>query len=147
MQDRLAKALLDSQADAIIATDRDGLITAWNPGATRIFGFTEAEARGRSLDIIVPEHLRARHWEGFHTVMKTGESRYGHGDLLSVPAVRKDDVGISVEFTVTPLYDEAGAMDGMATVLRDVSKRFGEVRDLRRRVKELEVADSRRPQG
>ena len=140
MHDRLAKALLESAADAIIATDREGLITAWNPGATRIFGFAEAEALGQSLDIIIPERLRARHWDGFHEVMKTGESRYGHGDLLSVPAIRKDGAGISVEFTVTPLHDAAGAMDGMAAVLRDISKRFGETRDLRRRVKELEAA-------
>ena len=51
----LGVALLNSASDAIIATDREGLITFWNPGAERIFGFTSGEAIGRSLDLIVPK--------------------------------------------------------------------------------------------
>ena len=86
----LGEALLHSASDAIIATDRDGHITFWNPGAERIFGFTAAEAIGQSLDLIIPENLRARHWSGFRHTMATGTSRYGHGDLLSVPGLTKD---------------------------------------------------------
>src|SRR5436305_791945 len=86
----LGDALLNSGSDAIIATDRDGRITFWNPGAERIFGFTAEEAAGQSLDLIVPENLRARHWAGFRHTMETGTSRYGHGDLLSVPGLTKD---------------------------------------------------------
>jgi PAS domain-containing protein len=83
----LAEALLHSASDAIIATDRDGRITFWNPGAERIFGFTAGAANGQSLDLIIPENLRARHWSGFRHTMETGTSRYGHGDLLSVPGL------------------------------------------------------------
>lgn len=60
------------------------LIRVWNPGAERIFGHRADEAMGQSLDLIIPERLRARHWEGFRRVMTIGESHYGEGDLLSV---------------------------------------------------------------
>jgi hypothetical protein len=60
---------------------------------------------GQSLDLIVPERQRARHWAGYREVMSTGESQYGHGELLSVPSIRKDGARISVEFTIFPLKD------------------------------------------
>ena len=82
------------------------MINFWNPGATRIFGFTADEAIGQSLDLIIPPNLRARHWEGFNRVMATGESHYGHGDLLSVPALTKSGQRISVEFTIAMLKDQ-----------------------------------------
>ncbi|MFZ5733281.1 MAG: PAS domain-containing protein [Pseudomonadota bacterium] len=129
----LADALLHSPADAIIATDRDGLITFWNPGATRIFGHSAAEAIGQSLDLIIPENQRARHWAGYNEVMATGQSRYSEGATLSVPALHKDGKRISLEFTITPLKDSAGRMTGMASVLRDVTARFEELRALRKK--------------
>ena len=130
----LGEALLHSASDAIIATDRDGHITFWNPGAERIFGFTAAAAIGQSLDLIIPENLRARHWSGFRHTMATGTSRYGHGDLLSVPGLTKDGRKISVEFTILLLSDAAQAVTGTVAVLRDVTKRFEEVRELKRRL-------------
>src|SRR5215207_6675224 len=48
------------------------------------------KAVGQSLDLIIPERQHARHWDGYREVMRTGESRYDHGDLLSVPSIRKD---------------------------------------------------------
>src|SRR4051794_27057795 len=131
---QLGGAVLHSMSDAIIASDRDGRITFWNPGAERIFGFSRPEAMGQSLDLIIPERLRGRHWAGYAEVMRTGESRYGHGDLLSVPSMRKDGAPISVEFTIVPLKDENGRMAGMAAVLRDVTARFQEMKDLRRKL-------------
>jgi PAS domain S-box-containing protein len=130
----LGEALLHSASDAIIATDRKGRITFWNPGAERIFGFTAAEAIGQSLDLIVPENLRARHWSGFRHTMATGTSRYGHGDLLSVPGLTKDGRKISVEFTIVLLRDGAQETTGTVAVLRDVTKRFEEMRELKRRL-------------
>ena len=135
MSDQLGKALLASTSDAIVVTDRDGRITFWNPGAERIFGFAANEAAGKSLDLIIPENLRARHWEGFHHVMKTGVSRYGDGDLLSVPGLAKDGRRISVEFTIVMLRDGADVA-GTVAVMRDVTKRFEEVRELRRKLAE-----------
>jgi PAS domain S-box-containing protein len=128
----LADAVLTTTADAIVATDHAGIITFWNPGARRIFGFAEQEALGRSLDIIIPENLRKRHWDGYHRAMATGESRYGAADLLAVPALRKDGQRISVEFTIVMLRDAGGAVVGIAAILRDVSKTFEELRRLRR---------------
>ena len=130
----LGEALLYSASDAIIATDREGKITFWNPGAERIFGFTAADANGQSLDLIIPENLRARHWSGFRHTMETGTSRYGHGDLLSVPGLTKDGRRISVEFTIVLLLSETQAVTGTVAVMRDVTKRFEELRELKRRL-------------
>jgi PAS domain S-box-containing protein len=135
--DLLAQALLSTRSDAIVVADRDGVIRFWNPGAERIFGHTPDEAIGRSLDLIIPERLRERHWHGYRHTVATGESRYGEGDVLSVPALRKDGATISVEFTILPLHDESGAMAGMAAVMRDVTTRFDELRKLRRQLAEL----------
>ena len=129
---RLGLALLNSPAEAIAYSDREGIIRFWNAGAERVFGFTADEALGQSLDIIIPDRQRQRHWDGYDQVMKTGESRYGSGDLLSVPATRKDGSRISVEFTIVPLKDTGGAMQGMAAVMRDVTARFDELKTLRR---------------
>jgi len=132
--DMLARALLGTSSDAIIAADKDGIVRFWNPGAERIFGYTSEDAIGQSLDIIIPERLRKRHWDGYQQVMQGGESRYGHGDILAVPSIRKDGAGISVEFTIVPLTDEAGRLNGVAAIMRDVTKRFEEVRALKRKL-------------
>lgn len=136
-EDQLAKALLSARSDAIVAADRDGVIRFWNPGAERIFGHASTEAIGRSLDLIIPERLRRRHWDGFRETVATGRSRYGEGDLLSVPALRKDGATISVEFTIVPLKTETGAMTGMVAIMRDVTRRFEEMRQLKRKLAEF----------
>jgi len=136
LDDLLGEAILSMRSDAIVAADSNGVVRFWNPGAERLFGHSADEAMGRSLDLIIPERLRGRHWEGFQRVMATGESRYGEADLLSVPALRKDGVTISVEFTVVPLRSE-GRIVGMAAIMRDVTKRFEETRALKRKLSEL----------
>ncbi len=130
----LSAALLAGQSEAIIASDARGVIRFWNPGAERMFGYTAAEAIGRSLDVIIPEALRKRHWDGYERVMRTGQSRYGAGDVLAVPGQRKDGTRISLEFTITPLRGADGSLKGMGAVLRDVTARFEELRRLRRQV-------------
>ena len=139
--EQLPKAILSTRSDAIIAADRDGIIRFWNPGAERIFGHAGNEATGRSLDLIIPERLRQRHWDGFRRTMETGQSRYGEGDLLSVPAVRKDGTTISVEFTIVPLKTETSRIGGMIAIIRDVTQRFEEMRRLRQRVAEATKPD------
>ena len=133
----MAEALLASRSDAIIATDRDGIIRHWNAGAERIFGHTAAEAVGESLDLIIPEGLRRRHWEGFHRTMKTGQSRYGEGDVLAVPGLRKDGSRVSLEFTIAPIRGTSGEWVGVAAILRDVTGRFEELKALRRQVAQM----------
>ena len=132
----IARALLDGEADAVVACDRDGVVRFWNAGAVRIFGFRVEEAVGQSLDLIIPERLRARHWDGWRHTLATGKSRYAGGDTLSVPALRKDGAQISVEFTITPLRGADGAITGLAAVMRDVTARFEELKALRRQVRE-----------
>lgn len=124
-------------ADAVVYADREGRIRYWNGGATRIFGFGEAEALGTSLDLIIPQRLQTRHWQGYREVMAGRDSRYGEGALLAVPAVHKDGRQISVEFTIVPFHDGAGAVIGIAAVLRDVTARFEETRALRRELAAL----------
>ena len=131
-----SEAILSMRSDAIIAADREGVIHFWNSGAGRLFGYSPDEAISRSLDFIIPERLRQRHWNGYRRVMETGKSRYGESDVLSVPAVRKDGTIISVEFTVVPLQN-AGRMIGMVAIMRDVTSRFNEMRVLKRKLAEL----------
>jgi PAS domain S-box-containing protein len=140
--DLIAKAILRSSSDAIVAADRDGIIGFWNPGATRIFGHAENEAIGQSLDLIIPERLRQRHWDGYRRTMETGESRYGAGELLAVPATRRDGATVSIEFTIVPLHDADGRMTGIVSVMSDATARFEEMRNLRRK-----LAEAARPAG
>jgi PAS domain S-box-containing protein len=132
----LAHALLAASGDAIVASDRDGVIRFWNPGAVRIFQYRADEALGQSLDLIIPERLRARHWSGYRSFMATGRSRYGEGDLLAVPGVRKDGTRLSLEFTIVALQGADGRIDGVAALMRDVTARFEETRELRRKLAE-----------
>jgi PAS domain S-box-containing protein len=132
--DRIGEAVLSTQSDAIIEAGRDGIIGFWNPGAERIFGFTSNEAIGQSLDLIIPERLRQRHWVGFEQTLRTGKSRYGAGDVLAVPALHKNGATISVEFTVVTLRNEKDEMTGIIAIIRDVTKRFEEMRNLKRKL-------------
>lgn len=125
-------ALANSRAEAILAVDRAGAITFWNPGAERIFGFSAQEALGASLDLIIPEALRARHNAGFEQAMASGATRYGDGDLLSVPAIRKDGGRLSAQFTVSFVKTAEGSVAGMVAILRDGSKTYEELKNLRR---------------
>jgi PAS domain S-box-containing protein len=129
---RFCRELVTGTADAIIYADSEGVIRFWNGGAARVFGFAENEAMGQSLDLIIPESLRERHWHGFDQTMRTGESRYGAGDILAVPALRKDGRRISVEFTILPFHGDDGKIAGIAAILRDVTARFEQTRALQR---------------
>jgi PAS domain S-box-containing protein len=131
------RELVARSADAIVYADNEGLIRFWNAGAARIFGFAEAEAVGQSLDLIIPQSLRERHWQGFDATMRTGESRYGAGEILAVPALRKDGTRISVEFTIVPFRGDGGRMVGIAAILRDVTTRFEQTRALQRELAAL----------
>jgi PAS domain S-box-containing protein len=130
----LAIEIVANAPDGVLYTDRAGIILLWNGGCERIFGFTAIEAVGHSLDIIIPNNLRARHHKGHAETMRTGDTKYGDGDLLSVPALRKDGTRISVEFSIIPFRDENGAITGMAAIMRDVTKRFEEIKSLRKQV-------------
>ncbi|HJZ30999.1 MAG TPA: PAS domain-containing protein [Hyphomicrobiaceae bacterium] len=123
---------LANTPDGILFADATGVIRFWNAGCERMFGYTAGEAIGQSLDIIIPETLRARHWQGFAHTVRTGQSRYAAGDVLAVPASRKDGSRLSVEFSIVPFRDAENRLIGMGAVMRDVSKRFEETKALRK---------------
>jgi PAS domain S-box-containing protein len=133
--------LVNAIGDAVIVSDASGAITLWNPAAQRMFGFTPEEALGKSLDLIIPERLRGRHWEGYEKTMATGQTKYGH-DLLKVPAVDKEGRAMSIAFTVALLHSEQGDLTGIVAIIRDETVRFAEERALRKRVAELEAKAS-----
>ena len=135
----LYRTLVDDGPDAIVVADRTGAIRLWNAAAARLFGYSAAEALGHSLDLIIPEPQRARHWEGYDRVMHTGSTRYG-SDLLKVPALHRDGRRLSLEFRFQLLRGEAGAVFGVAAFLRDATEAFNERKALRARVAALEAA-------
>jgi len=130
--------LVAAVGDAIIASDASGAILLWNPGAERMFGYTEAEALGTSLDLITPERLRNRHWEGYHKSMATGTTKYGN-DLLRVPATHKDGRAMSIAFTVAMLFGADQKVSAIVAIIRDETTRFNDERALKKRVAELEA--------
>jgi PAS domain S-box-containing protein len=136
--DQLYRRIVDEAQDAIIYADPEGTIRLWNAGAEVLFGYSADEALGQPLDLIIPERLRPRHWDGYHRVMQTGETKYGR-ELLSVPGIRKDGSRVSLEFSIALLRDEAGMPVGIAAILRDVTERFESDRALRQRLTELEA--------
>ena len=129
---------VQAAGDAIIAAGTDGSILVWNRAAERIFGYTEAEALGHALDLIIPERLRNRHWEGYRQVMRTGQTQYGT-EVLRVPAVHKDGRALSIALTVALLYSRDQQVQAIATIIRDETSRWKEERALRQRLAELEA--------
>ena len=130
--------LLEALADAVMVCDAQGAIVLWNPACERLFGHTEAEALGQSMDLIIPERLRKRHWEGYDKTMTTGITKYGH-DVLRVPAVDKQGNSLSIAFTVAMLYGANGKVSAIASIIRDETARFNDERALKKRVAELEA--------
>jgi PAS domain S-box-containing protein len=134
---KLCYSIVQQAPDAILFSDREGVIRLWNRGCELVFGFTEAEALGQSLDIIIPEKLRARHWEGYFKVMATGESAYGT-KLLSVPALHKDGRQLSCAFSIVMLKDENDTPTGVASIMRDVTDAWLREKGLKERIAQLE---------
>jgi PAS domain S-box-containing protein len=132
------KQLVEVIGDGVVVCDPKGVITYWNAAATRIFGFSEQEALGQSLDLIIPERQRQRHWDGYDKTMATGLTRYGN-DVLRVPALHKEGRPLSIAFTVALLRDAAGQVAAIVAAVRDESARFAEDRNLRKRLTELEM--------
>ena len=137
-QDSVCRWIVESTPDAVIFSDQDGIIRMWNKGAEAIFGYNAEEALGETLDIIVPEKMRERHWEGYFRVMKTGTTKYGK-DLLAVPGIRKDGSRVSLEFSVALIRDEDGVLLGVSAVIRDVTARWQKEREMKERIAALEA--------
>jgi len=146
MDTELYKELVEQAPEAILYCDREGLIRLWNRGAELIFGFSAAEAVGQSLDLIIPERLRGRHWEGYFKVMETGESRYGT-ELLTVPALHRDGRQLSCAFSIVMIRDATGQPLGVASIMRDGTAAFEREKAMKKRIAELEAQIAGAPQA
>jgi len=142
-QEWLSRQIVEKAADAIIFADGEGIIRLWNAGAEAIFGYPAAEALGQSLDLIVPEKLRKRHWEGYRKVMATGKTKYGK-ETLAVPAITKDDNRVSIEFTIVLVTNDSGEPLGTAAIIRDVTESFLKDKEIKKRLAELEEREKKR---
>jgi PAS domain S-box-containing protein len=136
VSDRVLAELVRHLADAVLIADGNGTIVFWNDAAERLFGWTAADAIGQTLDLIVPERLRNRHWEGWHRVMATGQTKYGES-LLEVPAQHREGRPLSIAFTVSLLTDSGGTVTGVAAVFRDDTARWQERRAQRDEIARL----------
>ncbi|MEJ7687349.1 MAG: PAS domain-containing protein [Variovorax sp.] len=132
--------LVAGAGDAIVVADAKGAISLWNAAAERIFGFTEADALGQSLDLIIPERQRNRHWDGFNKTMETAVTKYG-ADVLRVPALHKEGHTLSIAFTVSMLFSEDRKVSGIVAIVRDDTARFAEDRKMRARLAEFEAKE------
>lgn len=132
-------ALVECAGDAVIAANRDGALVFWNRAAERIFGHSAEEAVGQSLDLIIPDRFRQRHWDGWRETVATGRTKYA-ADVLRVPAQHKDGRRLSIAFTVVLLPSDSGNVDVIAAIVRDETQRWNEQEQLRRRLAECEKA-------
>ncbi|KAB0666572.1 PAS domain S-box protein [Oryzomonas japonica] len=144
--ERLCSTIIENANDAVMFSDSKGIIQFWNSGAERMFGYRSEEALGKSLDLIIPENLRQRHWDGYFRVMASGTSRYSV-EMLSAPALRKDGSRISTEFSMVVVTDTAGQVQGVAAIIRDVTARWQREREQKERIRELELLQKNAPQG
>ena len=131
------REIVENSQDAIVLTNADGVIQIWNLGANKMFGYSPEEAVGQTLDIIIPDRFRDSHWDGFNNTMATGHSKYEE-DMLSVPAIKKDGSRISIEFTIVMSKDGQGIPTGISAIIRDVSERRQQDKQMQDRVAELE---------
>lgn len=136
-------ALLVEQApDGVIFAGRDGVIRFWNAAAERIFGHAASRAIGQTLDIIIPESLRAAHWTGYDRALEAGATKY-RGQSLPTKALRADGTTIYVELSFEVVRGRDGAVLGALAHARDITERFERDRQMRRRLQELESAAGR----
>ena len=135
----LAERLLDGSPDAILICDPAGMVRYWNAAAERIFGFPVTEVLGESMNLIIPERFRARHWAAWEATMKTGITRYGGGQLLAVPALQKNGRQISIEFSIQLVKDAGGLIEWVVAVVRDVTERYRHEKEQRARLRLLEA--------
>jgi len=136
--DWLCRRIVEESPLAVLYGDREGRIRFWNAAAEAMFGYKADEVLGQSMDLIIPERQRPRHWEGWDRVMATGVTRYGH-DVLAVPAQKKDGTRISVEFYILLLRAPTGEILGAAAILQDVTARWQQQKELKARLAALEA--------
>ena len=133
----VCQAIVEQAPEAVIFADRDGAIRLWNGGAETLFGYAASEVLGSSLDIIIPERLRAAHWEGFRRAVESGETKYSNR-VLTTRSVHKNGARLYVDLSFGLVRDRSGAVAGAFAIGRDSTARYEDERALRARIEELE---------
>ena len=119
----LGEWIVEQTADAVIYSNRAGVIERWNAAATALFGYSAGEALGQSLDLIIPERMRAAHWRGFEAAMSSGKTRL-HGRPTLTRAEHKTGGKLYVEMSFALVVDAEGTALGSVAVARDVTDRI-----------------------
>jgi PAS domain S-box-containing protein len=117
------EALVEQLPVSVILADREGLIRVWNGASQALFGFAAKEVLGRSLDVIIPEHLRPSHWEGYDRSLASGTTKYS-GRVMTTRAVHKDGRKLYVDFSFAMLTDSTGKVVGAMATGRDATERY-----------------------
>lgn len=133
----LAGLLVEQAPDAVIFAGTDGVIQTWNAAAAAMFGFSEAEAIGQNLDIIVPDQFREAHWKGYDRALEAGDTKY-RGQSLPTRAQKASGEAFYVELSFAIVHGRDGAVIGALAHARDINDRFERDRASRRRLRELE---------
>ncbi len=131
------EALVEQSPDAVIFADRSGVIRAWNAASERMFGHASEHAIGQRLDLIVPERFREAHWQGYARAISDGETKYA-GQSLPTRALRGGGEQFYVELSFAIVRGDDGEVAGALATARDITERFEQDRDNRRRLAELE---------
>ena len=125
------ESIIEHSADGIVTSDLNGIITSWNKGAERIYGFTKKEALGQFLPF-VPEFLLDPEWDNNRKIR--------NGEMLKRVETfrkRKDGTIISVSLTLSPVKNAAGEIIGISGISRDISEKKNVEKELVRRNQEL----------
>jgi PAS domain S-box-containing protein len=122
----LLAAIVDSSDDAIVSKTLDGVITSWNAGAERLFGYTASEAVGQHISLIIPANRRNEETVIIERITK-GE-RLEHFDTVRM---RKDQTPLDISLTISPLRDASGKIIGASKIARDITHRKQIERELR----------------
>jgi PAS domain S-box-containing protein len=117
----LFRLVIEQGPDAVIVTDLEGAIQVWNAAAGELFGYSEEETLGRSLDIIIPAHLRQAHWEGFKKAVTNGRTKYG-GHAIKTRATHKSGEKRYVNFAFSILRDQKDTVIGAVATAREADK-------------------------
>ena len=122
-QSTLAERILDQVADAVICADRSGTVVRWNQACAALFGYSAQEALGQSVELIIPEHLRAAHWSGFDAAMTKGALKL-QGRPTLTRAVHKSGRRLYVEMSFAIVKGDADReVLGAVAVARDATER------------------------
>lgn len=119
----LAESVLLQMAEAVIYSNRQGIIEIWNPAAAAMFGHSADQALGQSLDLIIPERLRAAHWRGFEAAMQSGRTRL-KGQATTTRALHRSGETRYVDMSFALVCDEHGQAIGSVAVARDATERI-----------------------